>query len=92
VSKKSYEDKKINQIAKKIEDEILKGKIEFNPQTKQLMFYPDDTNLKLELSSTSSMVSELAPIVSYLRYVLTQPRGVFRQKDANKYAKTLIMT
>ncbi|PJG58050.1 AAA family ATPase [Aeromonas cavernicola] len=71
VVKKNFEDKTVNDIAKSIEKDILKGKVEFNPQTKQLMFYPDNTNLKLELSSTSSMVSELAPIVSYLRYVLT---------------------
>ncbi|MFM5243093.1 AAA family ATPase [Aeromonas rivipollensis] len=71
VVKKNFEDKIVNDIAKNIEKNILKGRVEFNPQTKQLMFYPDNTNLKLELSSTSSMVSELAPIVSYLRYVLT---------------------
>lgn len=72
VQKKSFEDKEINKIAKEIEEKILKGRVEFNSQTKQLMFYPIETNLKLELSSTSSMVSELAPIVSYLRYVLTE--------------------
>lgn len=72
VQKKTFEDKEINNIAKEIEERILKGRVEFNSQTKQLMFYPSETNLKLELSSTSSMVSELAPIVSYLRYVLTE--------------------
>ena len=72
VQKRNYENKKINTIAREIEEKILKGRVEFNSQTKQLMFFPDKTNLKLELSSTSSMVSELAPIVSYLRYVLTE--------------------
>lgn len=72
VRKRSYEDKTINSIAQEIEDTILNGKVEFNSQTKQLMFHPNNTDLKLELSSTSSMVSELAPIVSYLRYVLTE--------------------
>ncbi|HBC9896060.1 TPA: AAA family ATPase, partial [Escherichia coli] len=72
VVKRNYEDKKLNILAKEIEDKILDGRVEFNPQTKQLLFYPNNTNLRLELSSTSSMVSELAPIVSYLRYVLTK--------------------
>lgn len=72
VRKRTYEDKTLNDLAKEIEDKILNGKVEFNSQTKQLMFYPNNTDLKLELSSTSSMVSELAPIVSYLRYVLTE--------------------
>lgn len=89
VKKRSFEDKEINQIAKKIEDKILKGRVEFDTQTKQLMFYPDKTQLKLELSSTSSMVSELAPIVSYLRYVLTQ-RKESSSPSASK-AKALIM-
>ncbi|TOR22300.1 hypothetical protein CGG78_24245, partial [Vibrio parahaemolyticus] len=84
VQKKSFEDKEINKIAKEIEEKILKGRVEFNSQTKQLMFYPIETNLKLELSSTSSMVSELAPIVSYLRYVLTENAKRTRRRVNSK--------
>ncbi|MBH2957535.1 AAA family ATPase [Serratia marcescens] len=94
VVKKAFEDKKINLIAKEIEDSILDGRVEFNPQTKQLMFYPNGTSLKLELSSTSSMVSELAPIVSYLRYVVTrmEPVTSTRRNTARKEeTKALIM-
>ncbi|HCU0178449.1 TPA: AAA family ATPase [Enterobacter hormaechei] len=89
VVKRNYEDKKINFLAKEIEDNILDGKVEFNPQTKQLLFFPNNTSLRLELSSTSSMVSELAPIVSYLRYVLTKSEdGIFRKNVAsNKETK-----
>jgi predicted ATPase len=89
VKKRSFEDKDINQIAIKIEEKILKGKVEFDTQTKQLMFYPENTKLKLELSSTSSMVSELAPIVSYLRYVLTRKSDFPVTKKSE--AKALIM-
>jgi predicted ATPase len=53
-----------------IEQEILNGKVEFNHQTKKIYFIPNDTSLKLDLSATSSMVSEIAPIVSYLKHVL----------------------
>ncbi len=90
VAKRSFEDKEINKIAKLIEQKILNGKVEFNPQTKQLMFLPDNTNLKLELSSTSSMVSELAPIVSYLRYVLTR-EGTPLRRSKRRTKKFLIM-
>lgn len=84
VVKRNYEDKKINFLAKEIEDSILDGKVEFNPQTKQLLFFPNKTSLRLELSSTSSMVSELAPIVSYLRYVLTKSDdGIIRKIVSN---------
>lgn len=89
VTKKNFEDKVVNEIAKAIEEDILKGKVEFNPQTKQLMFFPKNTDLKLELSSTSSMVSELAPIVSYLRYVITQNNR--NQRSKNRKFKHLIM-
>lgn len=89
VTKKNFEDKLVNEIAKSIEEDILKGKVEFNTQTKQLMFFPKNTDLKLELSSTSSMVSELAPIVSYLRYVITQNTRGSRIK--NRKFKHLIM-
>lgn len=60
----------ITQVASDIESTILNGKIEFDKNTKKLMFLPNGTKLKLDLSYTSSMVSEMSPIVSYLRYVI----------------------
>ena len=71
VQKSRFENTALNVIANEIEEKILKGKVEFNPQTKQLLYTPNETDLTLELSSASSMVSELAPIVSFLRYTLT---------------------
>ncbi|MGC5889005.1 AAA family ATPase [Enterobacter sp. ECC-249] len=88
VVKRNYEDKKINFLAKEIEDTILDGKVEFNPQTKQLLFFPNNTSLRLELSSTSSMVSELAPIVSYLRYVLTKSDDSVLRKTLSNQRET----
>jgi predicted ATP-dependent endonuclease of OLD family len=79
IKKKNFEDSPLNSIAEKIENEILKGKVEFDSKTKRLNFLPDGTSLKLDLSTTSSMVSELSPIVSYLRYVLTEPIPRSRQ-------------
>jgi len=54
-----------------IEREVLQGKVEFNHQTKKIYFTPDNTTLKLDLLATSSMVSEIAPIVCYLKYILS---------------------
>lgn len=53
-----------------IEHDIMSGNVEFDDDTKRLIFKPKDTQLKLDLSSTSSMVSELAPIVAYLKHIL----------------------
>lgn len=61
---------KISEVASSIENNILNGKIEFDKVTKKIMFKPKNTELKLDLSYTSSMVSEISPIVSYLRYVI----------------------
>ncbi|WP_080406518.1 AAA family ATPase [Burkholderia ubonensis] len=58
------------EIAEKIENEILKGKVEFETKTKRLLYKPDKIDLTLDLSATSSMVSEISPIVTYLKYVL----------------------
>lgn len=58
-------------IAKKIEADVLKGKIIFESNTKKLYYIPDNTDLRLELSATSSMVSEIGPIVAYIRYILS---------------------
>lgn len=95
VSKKSFADKPTNIIANRIEKEILNGSVEFDTSKKEIIFKPFKTNLKLELSSTSSMVSELSPIVAYLRYVLTEPvrkRTIFqgRKVEDESHAKPLI--
>lgn len=73
VTRRVSEGHALNEVANKIESQILKGKVDFDTKTKKIMYTPNKTNLRLDLSSTSSMVSEIAPIVSYLRYVLTQP-------------------
>jgi predicted ATPase len=54
-----------------IEHDILQGKVEFNQQTKKIYFIPNNTTLELDLLATSSMVAEIAPIVCYLKYILT---------------------
>jgi len=81
-------DNKITKIASEMEKTILNGKIAFDGHTKKLVFSPNRTNLKLDLSYTSSMVSELSPIVSYLRYVVNYSN---HSEDTAKEAKPLII-
>jgi AAA15 family ATPase/GTPase len=59
-------------LAHSLETSILKGSVEFDPKNKRLMYKPQGANLRLELSATSSMVSEVAPIVTYLKHVLPE--------------------
>lgn len=58
-----------------IEKEILKGIVEFDSKSKKLFFTPNETSLKLDLSTTSSMVSEISPIVSYIKYIFPFQRS-----------------
>jgi predicted ATPase len=63
-------DEKILRLVDEIEQQILKGEIIFDTFLKKIFYKPFDTDLVLELSLTSSMVSELAPIVCYLKYIM----------------------
>lgn len=65
---------KFDSIADSIENNILNGKVTFDADSKRMNYTPNDTKLTLELSSTSSMVSELAPIITYLRHIVSRPR------------------
>jgi len=66
---------KLSEIAKKIEDSILNGNVSFNEKTKKIEFTPTETELTLDLSHTSSMVSEISPIVSYLKYIISDDKN-----------------
>jgi hypothetical protein len=68
--KRQSEETELSRVALKIEEEILDGHVYFADNTKKIMYSHHGTGLKLALSATSSMVSELSPVVSYLRYVL----------------------
>ncbi len=53
-----------------IERNILKGKITLDNETKKYYYVPTDTHMRLELSFTSSMISEIAPIIAHLKYII----------------------
>jgi len=59
-------------FAKEIEEKILKARIEFNEESKKLEYFNENVKLRLDLGETSSMVSEIAPIVAYLKYIINE--------------------
>jgi predicted ATPase len=61
---------KFESLARNIESDVLNGRIEFDFDEKKLFYRPNGTSLRLDISSTSSMVSETAPIVAYIRHVI----------------------
>lgn len=68
-----YED-----IASYIEREILKGDIKYEFNEKHIYYSPQnsDTSTSLDIAYASSMVSEISPIVAYLRYVIDPIQNV----------------
>ncbi len=58
------------EIVKEIEESILQGEIIFDDNTKKILFKPYNTNLELDMFQTSSMVSEIAPLVSFIKYII----------------------
>jgi predicted ATPase len=62
--------KTFSEIVANIEKEILKGQILFNKDTKKIFFSPTNLDMELDLAFTSSMISEIAPIVAYLKYII----------------------
>ncbi len=91
---------KYSAIASAIENEILKGKVIFNNETKKIEYIDKKSKLTLDLSETSSMVSEISPIVAYLKYVINEKNeknetfdflNIFsRQQKQNIKSKKLI--
>ncbi len=90
---KNISDENFNILAKKIEKKLLKGEVKYDAKERKLYYIPENTKLKLELSETSSMVAEISPIVTYLRYILTRGFSndeikIRRNSEVDDYVKT----
>ncbi|OQY05682.1 MAG: hypothetical protein B6I20_00655 [Bacteroidetes bacterium 4572_117] len=77
---------KYAKIAKEMEKNLLNGEVVFNKETKKIEYVEKKTKLRLDLSETSSMVSEISPIVAYLKYVINE----IQIKDDSSDAYNLI--
>ena len=67
---KKTRDAEVGHLADALETEILAGRIRIKPSASgypDFRYLPQGTNQEMRLSQTSSMVSELAPFVLYLR-------------------------
>lgn len=67
-------DKKVNNkefetLVVKIEDELIKGKIVYDDINKSIVYHPRDLGIELDLSQASSMVSELSPLIIFMRHI-----------------------
>ena len=72
-----------NDMGKKIENEVLNGSISVNPESKKIEFHDTKHNIRMDVTQTSSMVSELAPLVTFLKYILKDERD--EEGNQNSY-------
>ncbi|MCY3722381.1 MAG: AAA family ATPase [Candidatus Poribacteria bacterium] len=92
---------KISRVAKQLEMELLEGKIEVKRPTSEaypeFLYRPEQAEDGLRMSHSSAMVSELAPLVLFLRGVLKrgdlliieEPESHLHPSAQTKIAQTL---
>jgi len=76
---------------KKLESDVLKGKIAFNKFSKKVEFLEKNTKLKFNLWQTSSMISELSLLTAYLKYVVHKNSLLFiEEPEVHLHPKTQV--
>lgn len=79
---KSRQNEQYAEYYSKIEKDILKGKITFDATKNALMYQPNRVEAQFEMSEVSSMVSEISPIVAFLKYMIASQ--VKKEGEANE--------
>ncbi len=91
---KNITEKDVSDFAKMIEDRILKGRISMDSKTNRIYYLPKNLNEKIHVTQTASMISELAPLVLYLRYVVPKSNGnvvlILEEPEAHLHPKVQI--
>lgn len=72
-----------DRIAAMIEAEILSGSVVIDPENGEIVFRPGTTREQIALSHTSSLVTELAPFVAFLRAQYLPDTIIFEEPEAH---------
>ena len=78
---KKHNNKEFEGIVKLLQNDILKGKVNYNDETRRILYQPDGIDLELNLSEASSMVSELSPLVLYFKHILNNKYSSINNRD-----------
>lgn len=57
-------------VYKQIEEDVLKGIVKYNKRNNTIVYVPKGLTSEFEMTEVSSMVSEISPIVAFLKYII----------------------
>lgn len=60
----------LTKIALKLEEKVLKGAINYNKKTNKIEYHNLQTKLQINIEQASSMISELAPLILFLKHII----------------------
>lgn len=81
---KAKESDDFQECVDEIEKEILKGNVTFDSKRKTIMYHPVGTELNLEMSDVSSMVSEISPITAFLKYIIRGTKSSLKSRYVDR--------
>lgn len=67
---KPGKNKDLEEFYTDIEENILKGKVSFDEGKNALIYRPVNVDADFEMTEVSSMVSEIAPVVAFLKFII----------------------
>lgn len=67
---KNQNNKEFKDIINSLENDILQGQVDYDEETKRILYKPNGLSIELNLSQVSSMVAELSPLVLYFKHIL----------------------
>lgn len=82
---KKHTNKEYNEIINLLQNDILKGEVEYNDKTKRITYKPNEIDLELNLSEASSMVAEMSPLVLYFKHIINNKFSSTRGRDIFYY-------
>ena len=69
-------DSVIRACCDKIEGSILLGQVTFDSRRNSLMYAPNNMDAQFTMAEVSSMVSEVSPIVAFLKYIIVKKQSL----------------
>lgn len=78
---KKHINKEFEGVIKMLQNDILRGEVDYNDDTRRILYKPNGIDLELNLSEASSMVSELSPLVLYFKHILNNKYSSTKARD-----------